>query len=72
MGTLIAFIYPASMSLHVVHEKTTTRLVAKVCILLPTVFFLVMYVYTATTTTLTHNYSSCTIVKLHIAFSVVI
>lgn len=31
MGTLIAFVFPSTMYLHVVSEKTTARLIAKVC-----------------------------------------
>ena len=32
MGTLIAFIFPSTMFLHVVSEKTSARLIAKVCL----------------------------------------
>lgn len=31
MGTLIAFVFPSTMYLHVVSEKTAARLIAKVC-----------------------------------------
>lgn len=31
MGTLIAFVFPSTMYLHIVSEKTTARLIAKVC-----------------------------------------
>ena len=31
MGTLIAFVFPSTMYLHIVSENTTARLIAKVC-----------------------------------------
>ncbi|XP_078347510.1 solute carrier family 38 member 10-like isoform X2 [Oculina patagonica] len=49
MGTLIAFIFPSAMFLHVVSEKTTARLVAKLVLVLGLTCF-VAGTYTVLTT----------------------